>query len=317
MLALPFVFAIFIVNFEAGLIVYWITTNVWTIGQQLLVQKLYPKPAPREPSDDDAKPPRAGNRRPPTAAPRSAGKPGDGKARRRPPRPRAATATARRASRRRTAQEEEALRAQALRRARSGCLRSRSRRTWWPKRGASVGEAKWAAMKELEPRFPGVTADCVTFEVLEGADDGPVRVRAEVDPDAWRAAADELPDEPAERVRALVSRAVHSLGLEATIDVDETDEEIRATVNGEDLGLLIGKHGATIDALQHIVYAGRVPRRRGTQAGDRRRGRLPRAPGAALQRMADRAVADALQLRTARSSSSRCARPSGRSCTTT
>jgi YidC/Oxa1 family membrane protein insertase len=44
MFALPFVFTIFIVNFEAGLIVYWITTNVWTIGQQLLVKKLYPKP---------------------------------------------------------------------------------------------------------------------------------------------------------------------------------------------------------------------------------------------------------------------------------
>src|SRR3954465_14665638 len=45
MFALPFVFVIFIVNFQAGLIVYWITTNVWTIGQQLLVRKLYPKPA--------------------------------------------------------------------------------------------------------------------------------------------------------------------------------------------------------------------------------------------------------------------------------
>lgn len=44
MLAMPFVFTIFIVNFQAGLIVYWITTNVWTIGQQLLVKKLYPKP---------------------------------------------------------------------------------------------------------------------------------------------------------------------------------------------------------------------------------------------------------------------------------
>jgi YidC/Oxa1 family membrane protein insertase len=48
MLALPFVFVVFIINFEAGLIVYWITTNVWTIGQQLLVKKLYPKPEPRE-----------------------------------------------------------------------------------------------------------------------------------------------------------------------------------------------------------------------------------------------------------------------------
>ena len=35
MFALPFVFVIFIINFQAGLIVYWITTNVWTIGQQL------------------------------------------------------------------------------------------------------------------------------------------------------------------------------------------------------------------------------------------------------------------------------------------
>ncbi len=44
MYALPFVFVVFIINFEAGLIVYWITTNVWTIGQQLVVRKLYPKP---------------------------------------------------------------------------------------------------------------------------------------------------------------------------------------------------------------------------------------------------------------------------------
>lgn len=44
MYALPFVFTIFIVNFAAGLIVYWITTNVWTFGQQLVVRKLYPKP---------------------------------------------------------------------------------------------------------------------------------------------------------------------------------------------------------------------------------------------------------------------------------
>jgi YidC/Oxa1 family membrane protein insertase len=53
MLGLPFVFAIFIVNFEAGLIVYWITTNVWTIGQQLLVRKLYPKPEMLEPKSGD------------------------------------------------------------------------------------------------------------------------------------------------------------------------------------------------------------------------------------------------------------------------
>jgi YidC/Oxa1 family membrane protein insertase len=54
MFALPFVFVVFIINFEAGLIVYWITTNVWTVGQQLLVRKLYPKPEPVGPRDEEA-----------------------------------------------------------------------------------------------------------------------------------------------------------------------------------------------------------------------------------------------------------------------
>ncbi len=54
MLAMPFVFGIFLVNFPGGLIVYWITTNVWTIGQQLLVKKLYPKPTSFVAKDDPA-----------------------------------------------------------------------------------------------------------------------------------------------------------------------------------------------------------------------------------------------------------------------
>jgi YidC/Oxa1 family membrane protein insertase len=58
MLAMPFVFTFFIINFEAGLIVYWITTNVWTIGQQLLVRKLYPKPEPRTAEEIESKPAR-------------------------------------------------------------------------------------------------------------------------------------------------------------------------------------------------------------------------------------------------------------------
>jgi YidC/Oxa1 family membrane protein insertase len=73
MFALPFVFVIFIINFEAGLIVYWITTNVWTIGQQLLVKKLYPKPvldAEAEAEKAASKPARG---KPPTVAAASAG----------------------------------------------------------------------------------------------------------------------------------------------------------------------------------------------------------------------------------------------------
>jgi YidC/Oxa1 family membrane protein insertase len=75
MLAMPFVFAVFIVNFPAGLIVYWITTNVWTVGQQLAVRRLYPKPEPiaagASSGDGDAKPAR-GKPPPPTPSPSTA-----------------------------------------------------------------------------------------------------------------------------------------------------------------------------------------------------------------------------------------------------
>ena len=44
MFALPLIFVPFILSFPAGLILYWITTNVWTIGQQLVIQKVVPPP---------------------------------------------------------------------------------------------------------------------------------------------------------------------------------------------------------------------------------------------------------------------------------
>jgi YidC/Oxa1 family membrane protein insertase len=44
MFALPLIFVPFILNFPAGLILYWITTNVWTIGQQLAIKKIVPPP---------------------------------------------------------------------------------------------------------------------------------------------------------------------------------------------------------------------------------------------------------------------------------
>lgn len=162
--------------------------------------------------------------------------------------------------------------------------------------GESLGEAKWAAMKELEARFPGLTADCVRFDVAEdGGPDGPARVRAEVDEEAWRATAERIPDEPAERVRGIVARVVHALGLHATVDIDESADEIRATVNGDELGLLIGKHGATIDAIQHLAFRAAF---RGE--GIRKQvvvdaaGYRERREGA-LHRMADRAAAEALR----------------------
>src|SRR5690606_2231436 len=44
MRAMPIIFVIFLWNFPAGLFVYWITTNLWTIGQQLIIRRTMPKP---------------------------------------------------------------------------------------------------------------------------------------------------------------------------------------------------------------------------------------------------------------------------------
>ena len=163
--------------------------------------------------------------------------------------------------------------------------------------GTSVGEAKWGAIKALEPRFPGIAAEHVEFVVLDPGDEEagrPARVLARVDPSSWDDGPAELPEEPAERVRAVVGRVTQALGLRASVDVIETEEEIAATVNGEDLGLLIGKHGATIDALQHlaarIAFRGLPDRKVVTidAAGYRERRE------AALQRAADQAVEDAV-----------------------
>jgi YidC/Oxa1 family membrane protein insertase len=44
MFVLPLIFVPFIISFPAGLILYWITTNIWTIGQGLAVKKLIPVP---------------------------------------------------------------------------------------------------------------------------------------------------------------------------------------------------------------------------------------------------------------------------------
>jgi YidC/Oxa1 family membrane protein insertase len=39
MYGLPFVFVLFVINFPAGLLVYWITTNLWTVGQQYFIRR--------------------------------------------------------------------------------------------------------------------------------------------------------------------------------------------------------------------------------------------------------------------------------------
>jgi YidC/Oxa1 family membrane protein insertase len=73
LMVLPVVFVTFLLNFPVGLVIYWVTTNLWTVGQGLITRRLMPRPQPpekrssRTPAKEDSPPPAE-----PTPAPAAA-----------------------------------------------------------------------------------------------------------------------------------------------------------------------------------------------------------------------------------------------------
>jgi spoIIIJ-associated protein len=57
-----------------------------------------------------------------------------------------------------------------------------------------------------------------------------------------------------DRVRELVATVGEALGLDGDVTVEEHAEGIHAVLEGDDLGLFIGRHGQTIDAVQHLAF---------------------------------------------------------------
>ncbi len=134
--------------------------------------------------------------------------------------------------------------------------------------GETVGEAKWAALRELARMRPGLDKEAVRFQVVSEGERGllgvgfePARVIASVDED--RAPARELAasaprdgeSDDASRLREVVERIAHEIGVQCSVEITETDEELRVVCDGSDLGMLIGRHGQTIDAIQYLANA--------------------------------------------------------------
>jgi len=97
-------------------------------------------------------------------------------------------------------------------------------------------------------------------------------------------------------VREVLEQVVEALGLKGTVEVDRDQEVVTGTVHGEELGLFIGRHGQTIDAVQHLIFRIALARGAGNEGDlrvviDAEGYRARRAE--ALQRVADQAAEDA------------------------
>jgi spoIIIJ-associated protein len=128
--------------------------------------------------------------------------------------------------------------------------------------GETVGEAKWAALRELEKQHPGVDKATVHFQVVTEGERGllgvgftPARVIARVSTETTNEAEPTDDTDLASEVRGLVTRIVDGIGVAARIDLVEEDDVITVSCTGPDLGMLIGRHGQTIDAVQYLANA--------------------------------------------------------------
>ncbi|HKB95143.1 MAG TPA: RNA-binding cell elongation regulator Jag/EloR [Gaiellaceae bacterium] len=125
--------------------------------------------------------------------------------------------------------------------------------------GETVGEAKWAALRELELRYPGLDKSAVQFEVVSEGERGllgvgyaPARVVAAAPAEA-AVPLDE--SDLASLLRGLLVQITAALGIDARVDVREDADAVVATCSATDVGLLIGRHGQTIDAVQYLLNA--------------------------------------------------------------
>jgi spoIIIJ-associated protein len=138
--------------------------------------------------------------------------------------------------------------------------------------GETVGEAKWIALRELEKLAPELDKSAVSFQVVSEGQRGllgvgyaPARVIARVDPEAITQPPELALDESelAAEIRDVLERIAAEIVGRVRIDIVEDDDTLAASIQGGDLGLLIGKHGQTIDAIQYLVTA--IAHRGGTE----------------------------------------------------
>jgi spoIIIJ-associated protein len=123
--------------------------------------------------------------------------------------------------------------------------------------GETVGEARWAALRELEQLIPGLDRDAVRFEVLSEGERGLLGVGyAPAQVVAYTEGAGEAAESDAAAfAREFVARIADAIGARVSVQALDREGAVTVVCSGADLGLVIGKHGQTIDAIQYLANA--------------------------------------------------------------
>ena len=266
MMVLPLVFITVVSRFPTGLVLYWMTTNLWTVGQGLITRRLVPQAgrvrrSARGPEANVAHDPAkdvaaAGNGTPPSRAP--APKPTPQQPRRVKKKKGGAAVTGER-------RDEVTVEAT----------------------GETVGEAKWKALRDLERLAPGARQGGGALPGRLGGRARPARRRLHAGPRGRdrRRRAHAARREPARRgrehaephVRELVERVVGAMGIGARVDVRETRRGVLVTCSGR-RPRPADRQARPDDRCAAVRRERSRAPRGGRQAGDGRRRRVPRPP---------------------------------------
>jgi spoIIIJ-associated protein len=128
--------------------------------------------------------------------------------------------------------------------------------------GETVGEAKWAALRELEQRVPGLDRENVQFQVVSEGERGllgvgftPAHVIASAGTSGATEPASGDASDASRNAGEMVERIAAGIGADVTVSARDHEGGVTVSCSGPDVALFIGKHGQTIDAVQYLANA--------------------------------------------------------------
>lgn len=109
--------------------------------------------------------------------------------------------------------------------------------------GKTIEEALRLALIQL-----GANEDQVTYKVLEEGSKGFLGIGAK----EYKILVEKV-NHPSSVAEDFVKEVLENMGVKFTLDVTEVEDEIRIDISGEDVGVIIGKHGSTLDSIQYLT----------------------------------------------------------------